>query len=422
MTFKVRPMIAGAAMGAAMVFLLSLVSVAGLPAEASAKAGQTGPTQGALLSETVFKDVQVLKGIPADEFMDAMGMFSASLGYDCVACHSPDIKDDRAAFAITTPQIRRARQMVTMMNSINETNFGGRPLVTCFTCHHAQFPPESIPNLALQYGDVIDDPNSIRIALDRRFTVDQIVDKYVQALGGAQRLAALTSYSARGTLSGFNTSGNEAPIEIVAKAPNQRVETIRTLEGTNVKTYDGRTAWAAEDWRPLPLMPLTWWESRRGPRRCADVVSRHHQAGVQSLASRILDDRRSTCSNPPGHQCRSESRELLFRPIRPAGASDAVEQDARGHRADADRLLRLPRRRGGQDALQDRRNLDERTEHDSADPDTTKHPGRRGEVRQARAIPATVMGGAGGTTWSTVTAARPSPDQCPSGLPAVLCR
>ena len=257
MTFKGRPTIAGAAIGAAMVFLLSLVSVAGLRAEASAKAGQTGPTQGALLSETVFKDVQVLKGIPADEFMDAMGMFSASLGYDCVACHSPDIKDDRAAFAITTPQIRRARQMVTMMNSINETNFGGRPLVTCFTCHHAQFPPESIPNLALQYGDVIDDPNSIRIALDRRFTADQIFDKYVQALGGAQRLAALTSYSARGTLSGFNTSGNEAPIEIVAKAPNQRVETIRTLEGTNVKTYDGRTSWAAEDWRPLPLMPLT---------------------------------------------------------------------------------------------------------------------------------------------------------------------
>jgi hypothetical protein len=257
MTFKGRPTIAGAVTGAAMVFLLSLVSVAGLRAEASAKAGQTGPTQGAPLAETVFKDVQVLKGIPADEFMDAMGMFSASLGYDCVACHSPDIKDDRAAFAITTPQIRRARQMVTMMNSINETNFGGRPLVTCFTCHHAQFPPESIPNLALQYGDVIDDPNSIRIALDRRFTADQIFDKYVQALGGAQRLAALTSYSARGTLSGFNTSGNEAPIEIVAKAPNQRVETIRTLEGTNVKTYDGRTAWAAEDWRPLPLMPLS---------------------------------------------------------------------------------------------------------------------------------------------------------------------
>ena len=247
----------GAVAGAAIVFLLGLVSVTGLRAEASAKAGQTGPAQGAQLSDTVFKDVQVLKGIPADEFMDAMGMFSASLGYDCASCHSPDIKDDRAAFAISTPQIRRARQMIAMMNSINETNFGGRQLVTCFTCHHAQFPPESIPNLALQYGELIDDPNAIRIAADRRFTVDQIFDKYVQALGGAQRLAALTSYSARGTFSGFATSGNEAPVEIVAKAPNQRTEIVRTLEGTNVKTYDGRTAWAAEDWRPMPLLSLT---------------------------------------------------------------------------------------------------------------------------------------------------------------------
>ena len=231
-------------MRAAIVFLLSLVSV-------------TGAAQGAQLSDTVFKDVQVLKGIPADEFMDAMGMFAASLGYDCASCHSPDIKNDRAAFAITTPQIRRARQMIQMMNSINETNFGGRPLVTCFTCHHAQFPPESIPNLALQYGDVVDDPNAIRIATDTRFTPDQVFDKYVQALGGAQRLAALTSYSARGTYSGFNTSGNEAQVEIVARAPNQRAEIVRTLEGSNVKTYDGRTAWAAEDWRPMPLLSLT---------------------------------------------------------------------------------------------------------------------------------------------------------------------
>src|SRR3979409_1096354 len=54
-------------------------------------------------SDTVFKNVQVLKGIPVDQFMDAMGMFSASLGYDCSSCHSTEIHTDRAAFAITTP-------------------------------------------------------------------------------------------------------------------------------------------------------------------------------------------------------------------------------------------------------------------------------------------------------------------------------
>ena len=257
MTFGGRRTIAGAIMATAIVFLLSLVSVAGLRAEAPAKAGQTGPAQGAQMSETVFKNVQVLKGIPADEFMDVMGMFAASLGFDCVACHSPDIKSDRAAFAIETPLIRRARQMIAMMNGINETSFGGRPRVTCFTCHHGGNAPESEPNLALQYGDVIDDPNSMRIATDARFTADQVFDKYVQALGGAQRLVSLTSYAAHGTYEGFNTSGNSAPIEIVARAPNQRAELVRTLEGNSVKIYDGRTAWASEDWRPLPLMALT---------------------------------------------------------------------------------------------------------------------------------------------------------------------
>jgi photosynthetic reaction center cytochrome c subunit len=247
MTRGGRRSAAGAIAGAVIVFLGSLVSVA----------GQAGPPSGPQMSEAVFKNVQVLKGIPADEFMDAMGMFAASLGFDCVACHSQDIKSDRAAFAIETPLIRRARQMIAMMNSINETNFGGRQMVTCFTCHHSLNSPEPIPSLALQYGDVVDDPNSIRIATNPRLTPDQVFDRYLQALGGAQRVSARTSFIARGTYSGFNTSGNDAAIEIAAKAPNLRSESVRTLEGSSVKTYDGRTAWASEDWRPLPLMTLT---------------------------------------------------------------------------------------------------------------------------------------------------------------------
>jgi hypothetical protein len=229
------------------VCLLSVASVA----------GQGGPSQSAQMSDAVFKNVQVLKGIPADEFMDTMGMFAASLGYDCTSCHSPDIKSDRAAFAVATPLIQRARQMIAVMNDINQRHFGGRPMVTCFTCHQGKFPPEQIPNLAVQYGVMADDANSMRIATDARLTPDKVFEKYLQVLGGAQRLAGLTSFIARGTYSGYNTSGNEAAVEIVARAPNLRAQTIRTLEGTNVTTYDGREAWAAEHWRPTPLMAFT---------------------------------------------------------------------------------------------------------------------------------------------------------------------
>jgi hypothetical protein len=220
----------------------------------SLRAQEPGP----LMSDAVFKNVQILKGIPVDEFMDAMGMFAASLGYDCVSCHSPNIYEQRAtAYAEATPLVQRARQMIVMMNTINKNYFGGQPRVSCFTCHHAKNRPEFIPSLALQYGELMDDPNSMVIFPDDRTTIDKIFERYLQALGGAQRVGAVTSFIARGTYEGFNTGGNQFPVEIAARAPNQRVQVVRTPDGDAVKTFDGKSAWAAEGWRPLPLLALT---------------------------------------------------------------------------------------------------------------------------------------------------------------------
>jgi hypothetical protein len=231
----------------AMVCLLGLVPLG----------GQAGPDAPAPTSDGFFKNVQILKGIPVDEFMDTMGMFAASLGYDCVSCHSPSISTDRSAFAIATPQIQRARQMVVMMNTINKSFFAGEPRVSCFTCHRAQYRPEVVPSLALQYGELVDDPNSMRIFPDDRETANQVFDRYLEAVGGTERLAAFTGFVARGTFEGFNTGGREVPIEIAASAPNRRTQVVRAPDGEGTKTFDGSTAWVAEGWRPLPLMPLT---------------------------------------------------------------------------------------------------------------------------------------------------------------------
>jgi hypothetical protein len=234
-----------------------LVALVWLGAAVVAAQGQAAPAATPPMSDQVFKNVQVLKGIPVDQFMDAMGMFSSSLGYDCSSCHSQEIHTDRAAFAITTPLITRARQMIAMMNGINEANFGGRPRVTCFTCHRTSPTPEDVPSLAAQYADVVDDPNAMALIRDRSTMPDQVFAKYMQALGGAQRVAALTSFTARGMYGGFNTGGADVAIEISAKAPNQRMQVVHAPDGDNVKTFDGRRAWVAEGWRPLPLMELT---------------------------------------------------------------------------------------------------------------------------------------------------------------------
>ena len=241
---------ASLALGIACWLAVAAASTVRVSAQAAGPAGVP-------LSDQVFKNIQILKGIPVDQFMDAMGMFSASLGYDCSSCHSQDIHYDRAAFATTTPLITRARQMINMMNGLNEANFGGRPRVTCFTCHRGSPNPEDVPSLALQYADLVDDPNAMTLVRSRTVTADQVFAKYMQALGGAPKVMALTSFTARGTYGGFNTGGADIPIEINAKAPNQRMQIVRAPDAENVKTYNGQKAWVSEGWRPLPLMELT---------------------------------------------------------------------------------------------------------------------------------------------------------------------
>ena len=236
---------------AAVVCLLGVVSAAN---QAGAALAQTPAPQ---MSEEFFTNVQVLKGIPVDEFMDTMGMFAASLGYDCVSCHVPQIYTDRTAFGVATPAIQRARQMIVMMNTINRTFFGGEQRMSCFTCHRGQNQPGNIPSLEMQYAEVFFDPSAIEIFPDTRTTVDEVFDTYIQALGGAERLSSLTSFVATGTYSGFNTGGDALPVEIFAKAPDQRTQVVRTLEGNAIKTYDGRSSWVSEGWRPMPLMPFT---------------------------------------------------------------------------------------------------------------------------------------------------------------------
>jgi hypothetical protein len=71
------------------------------------KAQQTGDRP--LISDQVFKNVQVMKGIPVDQFMATMGFFSASLGMSCEDCHMADDRD-WSGFAADNARKRRARR------------------------------------------------------------------------------------------------------------------------------------------------------------------------------------------------------------------------------------------------------------------------------------------------------------------------
>jgi len=220
--------------------------------------GQAGQQPRPQMSEDVFKNVQVLKGIPVDEFMDTMGMFSASLSLNCIDCHVAESVGTWEKFADETALKRTARRMMLMVNAINKDNFSGVRSVTCYTCHRGDLRPRILPNLAAQYAVPVEDPNEIEIhPVPGGPSADQVFDKYIQALGGAQRLGSLTSFAAKGTFIGFETEQTKVPVEVFAKAPALRTTIVHTRIGDSVRNYDGRAAWIAAPDRPLPLMTLT---------------------------------------------------------------------------------------------------------------------------------------------------------------------
>jgi photosynthetic reaction center cytochrome c subunit len=225
--------------------LLLVIGVVALLATVALTA-QTPTTQ---MSEQAFKNVQVLRGIPVDEFMGTMGLFAAALSADCSECHTGAGTED-PKWDDDTPKKRTARRMIQMVTAINRDNFNGRQVVTCFTCHRGSRSPMVTPTLDRMYGEpTIEIPDIVARAASGEPTADAIFDKYIQALGGAAPLAALTSYSAKGTSTPFGdvTSGYAA--EVYAKAPNQLATIVHQQEGDMARTFDGRTGYF--------MLPLT---------------------------------------------------------------------------------------------------------------------------------------------------------------------
>jgi photosynthetic reaction center cytochrome c subunit len=245
-----RPLIPGA-MATIALWLLSTATAD----------GQAVPAK-QLMSEQAFKNVTVLKGIPVDEFMNTMGFISASTNYNCTDCHvESKTEGDWSAYAQETPRKATARRMILMVQEINKSNFAGARVVTCYTCHrNLQGAPKITPSLAEQYGEPpTPDPNEVEIRRQGADapSADQVFDKYLQALGGAQKAAAITSIVFKGTYQGY--AEPKASVDIYAKAPNQRTMIVHTDAGDRTTTFDGNSGWMAAPAmdKPFPLISYT---------------------------------------------------------------------------------------------------------------------------------------------------------------------
>src|SRR5580700_7843231 len=91
-------------------------------------------------AEQVYKNIQQLKGTPADQLNAAMRFIAVSLGVECDSCH---VKDKYEADDKNNKQ--PARQMMASTAAINKDSFHGRQHVTCFSCHRVSTHPGAVP-------------------------------------------------------------------------------------------------------------------------------------------------------------------------------------------------------------------------------------------------------------------------------------
>ena len=149
---------------------------------------------------------------------------------------------------------------------------------------------------------------------------DVIVNKYIQAIGGAEKLAALKSYVEIGTSIGFGGFGGGGEVHIYAKSPDERATHIE------FKAETGR----GEVWRTYGRPPrLDQVASHRAPRiradrrragrrqnRRADELSRpdHDQGADQFARQPAHHHQRSSRPVGPDHQ-RSRRRRYRAGPL-----------------------------------------------------------------------------------------------------------
>jgi hypothetical protein len=225
------------------------------PRGAAAPAAPAAQARGAAVATAnpkagvYFKNVttSTLKDLSVDDFIASMGVISAALGFDCADCH-PGAGTDKVNFAIDTiPDKVKARKMIEMVATINQSNFAGVQSVTCWTCHRQQTrPATSIALDHLYEAPNVEDPD-IPYPGVGKLNATQILDRYIQAVGGAQRLAGLTSFVATGVSVGYGDFGGDGEFTIYAKAPNLKTTTIifkdHPERGDSIWTVDGTKGW-----------------------------------------------------------------------------------------------------------------------------------------------------------------------------------
>ena len=231
-----------------------------------------------------YKNIKVLKDIPAVDVHPAMEYITVALGVGCAYCHDPRKFDDDGKSTK-----RSARNMMQMMFALDNTAFASKREVTCYTCHRGapigatkqllpgeKAPTETpsadsfanivVPNLTLNVtmGPVRPGPGDAPAAAPPANapkpapvvlpSLDDVLAKYQQAIGGMASVQKVSTLVQTGTVEMLvpNAPGVQGPpaighpaVELDRKAPDKALQTIQLPNGPSLQGYDGSMGWLA---------------------------------------------------------------------------------------------------------------------------------------------------------------------------------
>jgi hypothetical protein len=204
----------------------------------------------------VFKNVQVLKDVPSDQLIPAMQFITSSLGVQCSFCHVENAfdKDDKK-----TKQT--ARKMMRMMLDIDATNFEGKQMVTCNTCHRGSPKPQAIPAIAESQPHLWSEaePPSQENPPDLPHA-EEIIAKYLEAIGGEGNVSKLKSVVEKGT---FEAAGHKFPVEVFIQSPQRIAIITQWPNGEGSTVFNGQAGWITFPGRPQRRMSSADVEAAR---------------------------------------------------------------------------------------------------------------------------------------------------------------
>ena len=231
------------------------------------------------------KNVQVLKDVPPDQWQLVMQYVAASLGVQCNYCH---VMGDNASDDKQTKQT--ARKMMQMVADLNKQFFAGKPTVSCASCHNGHAKPSKVTPLAVNMTQ--DEAAAAAAARGRRGggpggpggapggapaaagpggapgapgaagapgggpgrgpagpppapavteTVDEVLSKYVQAIGGSQALQNAKTRVMTGTIT--NRDLTTANVTITEKNSGEARIEIASQPNPTIRATNGTAAW-----------------------------------------------------------------------------------------------------------------------------------------------------------------------------------